>query len=254
MTGDVDAETAITRTPQVSGHRRHGPRQVRTTDEAYQWCHGVNVSAQAAARSEPPRRAIPCRRLRLRHQAQHPANTFRSRLPHDGGPRDDDGRGGARAVTRMASSCRTARATRSPATTPSQAIQEFLEAGIPIFGICLGHQLLALASGAKTVKMKFGHHGANHPVQDLANGTVAITSQNHGFAVDEDSLPDNVEATHRSLFDAVTAGHLDQGAPAFGFQGHPEASPGPHDLVSLFERFMQDMEAGSAATVRAVSS
>ena len=134
------------------------------------------------------------------------------------------------------------------------AIQQFLESGIPIFGICLGHQLLALAAGAKTVKMKFGHHGANHPVQDLATGKVAITSQNHGFAVDEDSLPDNVEATHRSLFDDSLQGIAVKGAPAFGFQGHPEASPGPHDLVPLFDRFLQDMEANKRSTVRAVLS
>ena len=134
------------------------------------------------------------------------------------------------------------------------AIQHFLESGIPIFGICLGHQLLALAAGAKTVKMKFGHHGANHPVQDLATGKVAITSQNHGFAVDEDSLPDNVEATHRSLFDDSLQGIAVKGAPAFGFQGHPEASPGPHDLVPLFDRFLQDMETNKRSTVRAVLS
>ena len=102
--------------------------------------------------------------------------------------------------------------------------------------------------------MKFGHHGANHPVQDLATGKVAITSQNHGFAVDEDSLPDNVEATHRSLFDDSLQGIAVKGAPAFGFQGHPEASPGPHDLVPLFDRFLQDMETNKRSTVRAVLS
>ena len=121
------------------------------------------------------------------------------------------------------------------------AIQILVEAGIPIFGICLGYQLLALAAGAKTEKMKFGHHGANHPVQDLETQQVAITSQNHGFSVDESSLPDNVVATHRSLFDGTLQGIAIKDKPAFGFQGHPEASPGPHDLLPLFERFIQYM-------------
>jgi carbamoyl-phosphate synthase small subunit len=108
---------------------------------------------------------------------------------------------------------------------------------LPVFGICLGHQILGLAAGAKTVKMTTGHHGANHPVQDLESGRVFITSQNHGFAVDESTLPDNVKATHRSLFDGTLQGLAFKDRPAFGFQGHPEASPGPHDLKPLFERF-----------------
>jgi carbamoyl-phosphate synthase small subunit len=122
-----------------------------------------------------------------------------------------------------------------------RAIGELLESDIPIFGICLGHQLLALASGAKTVKMKFGHHGANHPVQELATGRVLITSQNHGFAVDDSSLPDNLTATHRSLFDGTLQGIARTDRPAFSFQGHPEASPGPHDVRPLFEQFAQAM-------------
>ena len=121
------------------------------------------------------------------------------------------------------------------------AIKELLEAGIPLFGICLGHQLLALASGAKTVKMKFGHHGANHPVQNLDDKTVLITSQNHGFAVDEESLPDNLRATHRSLFDQSLQGIHRIDKPAFSFQGHPEASPGPHDAAPLFDHFFELM-------------
>ncbi len=118
------------------------------------------------------------------------------------------------------------------------AIREFLETDIPVFGICLGHQLLGLASGARTVKMKFGHHGANHPVQELAGGHVLITSQNHGFAVDEESLPSQLKPTHRSLFDGSLQGIARADRPAFGFQGHPEASPGPHDLRPLFEHFV----------------
>jgi carbamoyl-phosphate synthase small subunit len=119
-----------------------------------------------------------------------------------------------------------------------QAIAKFLETDIPVFGICLGHQLLGLASGAKTVKMKFGHHGANHPVLELDSGRVLISSQNHGFAVDEATLPENLRATHRSLFDGTLQGLSRADRPAFSFQGHPEASPGPHDLRQLFEHFM----------------
>jgi carbamoyl-phosphate synthase small subunit len=126
------------------------------------------------------------------------------------------------------------------------AIRELLETDIPLFGICLGHQLLGLACGARTVKMKFGHHGANHPVQDLDTGLVMITSQNHGFAVDEDSLPAQVEATHRSLFDGSLQGIRHRERPAFGFQGHPEASPGPHDLAPLFDRFIELMRTRKA--------
>jgi len=121
------------------------------------------------------------------------------------------------------------------------AIREILDTAIPVFGICLGHQLLALASGAKTVKMGHGHHGANHPVQDLDSGVVMITSQNHGFAVDEDSLPDCLRATHKSLFDGTLQGIERTDKQAFSFQGHPEASPGPHDVAPLFDRFIEAM-------------
>jgi len=122
------------------------------------------------------------------------------------------------------------------------AIREFIAAKIPTFGICLGHQLLALAVGAQTMKMKFGHHGGNHPVQDLSNRRVMITAQNHGFAVDEPTLPTNARVTHRSLFDGSNQGIELTDAPAFSFQGHPEASPGPHDIGGLFDRFIALME------------
>ncbi|SHH07204.1 carbamoyl-phosphate synthase small subunit [Hydrocarboniphaga daqingensis] len=119
--------------------------------------------------------------------------------------------------------------------------REFIARKLPVFGICLGHQILGLAAGARTLKMKFGHHGANHPVQDVDTGRVLITSQNHGFAVDEASLPPNVVVTHRSLFDGSNQGIRLLDAPAFSFQGHPEASPGPHDVDYLFDRFVQSM-------------
>lgn len=123
------------------------------------------------------------------------------------------------------------------------AIRALLDTGIPTYGICLGHQLLGLAVGAKTSKMKFGHHGGNHPVQDLRSGRVMITAQNHGFAVDADALPENVEVTHKSLFDGTLQGIRLTDKPAFSFQGHPEASPGPHDLAPLFDQFIDLMKA-----------
>jgi carbamoyl-phosphate synthase small subunit len=128
-----------------------------------------------------------------------------------------------------------------------EAIRQFIALKIPLFGICLGHQLLGLAVGARSVKMKFGHHGANHPVQDLATGKVMITSQNHGFAIDEESLPDQAVATHRSLFDGSLQGIELRNAPAFGFQGHPEASPGPRDIAPIFDRFIASIDRARAS-------
>ncbi|QEI13047.1 glutamine-hydrolyzing carbamoyl-phosphate synthase small subunit [Cellvibrio japonicus] len=134
-----------------------------------------------------------------------------------------------------------------PCTYAIEAIKAFLETDIPVFGICLGHQLLALASGAKTIKMKFGHHGGNHPVQDLDSKQVMITAQNHGFAVEESSLPANLRATHKSLFDGSLQGIHRTDKPAFSFQGHPEASPGPHDAAPLFDHFIELMQARKAS-------
>ncbi|MDO6704766.1 glutamine-hydrolyzing carbamoyl-phosphate synthase small subunit [Photobacterium sp. 1_MG-2023] len=133
-----------------------------------------------------------------------------------------------------------------PCTYAIEATQTFLDKGLPIFGICLGHQILALASGAKTVKMKFGHHGANHPVKDLDRNVVMITSQNHGFAADEETLPENLRATHKSLFDGSLQGIHRTDKPAFSFQGHPEASPGPHDAAPLFDHFIELIKQHSA--------
>jgi carbamoyl-phosphate synthase small subunit len=138
-----------------------------------------------------------------------------------------------------------------PCTYAIETIRTLLEHRVPLFGICLGHQLLGLAAGARTRKMKFGHHGANHPVLDVADGRVFITSQNHGFDVDEQSLPANVRVTHRSLFDNSLQGIELEDAPAFGFQGHPEASPGPHDLRPLFERFVSLMKPPSSTAANA---
>jgi carbamoyl-phosphate synthase small subunit len=135
----------------------------------------------------------------------------------------------------------------APCVYAIEAIRGLMAQGVPVFGICLGHQLLALATGAKTVKMKFGHHGANHPVKDLDSGQVLITSQNHGFAVDADSLPANVRVTHVSLFDGSLQGIACEDVPAFSFQGHPEASPGPADIAYLFDRFLDMMTRGIAA-------
>ena len=138
-----------------------------------------------------------------------------------------------------------------PCTYAIEAARALMDTGIPTFGICLGHQIMALASGARTFKMKFGHHGANHPVKDLDSGRVCITSQNHGFAVDADSLPANLRATHVSLFDGTLQGLARTDRPAFCFQGHPEASPGPHDIAYLFDRFTGLMKAHRQETQHA---
>ncbi len=246
MTGDASAEVAIEHARKFPGIAGMDLAKFVTTDVAYQWCHGVTFGRR-------PR--ILSRRIAPYHVVAYDFGIKRNIL---------------RILSEL--DCRM---TVVPATTTPEeafalapdgiflsngpgdpepcdyainAIREFLDAGIPVFGICLGHQLLSLAAGATTMKMKFGHHGANHPVQDLETGQVVITSQNHGFAVDEDSLPDTLEATHRSLFDGTLQGVAVKDQPAFSFQGHPEASPGPHDLLPLFERFMQDMDAHKRST------
>ena len=252
MTGDVDPDKAVKDARKFPGIAGMDLAKFVTTEQTYQWCHGVTFGQR-------PR--ILSRRIAPYHVVAYDFGVKRN-------------------ILRLLSDL-DCRMTVVPATTPAaeamalnpngiflsngpgdpepcdyaiDAIREFLDSGIPVFGICLGHQLLALAAGAKTVKMKFGHQGANHPVQDLATGQVMITSQNHGFAVDEDSLPGNVEPTHRSLFDGTLQGIRLKDQPAFSFQGHPEASPGPHDLLPLFEDFIQDMAAQKRSLSKAVLS
>jgi carbamoyl-phosphate synthase small subunit len=252
MTGDQAEKTAVQHARKFPGIAGMDLAKFVTTKEAYQWCYGTTFGRKARIMS---RRIAPyhvvaydfgikrnilrllsdldCRMTVV--PAKTSAEEVLALLP-DGiflsnGPGDPE-----------------------PCKYAITAIQEFLERGIPIFGICLGHQLLALAAGAKTVKMSFGHHGANHPVQDLESGQVIITSQNHGFAVDEATLPKNVVTTHRSLFDGTLQGIAFRDKPAFSFQGHPEASPGPHDLLPLFDRFIVNMDEQKKNVLRTVLS
>jgi carbamoyl-phosphate synthase small subunit len=252
MTGDASSEKVVEHARKFPGIAGMDLAKFVTTDSAYQWCYGVTFGQrpQILSRRIAPYHVVAydfgIKRNILRLLADLdcrmtvvPATTSAEEamaLLPDGiflsnGPGDPE-----------------------PCDYAITAIREFLKLGIPVFGICLGHQLLALAAGAKTEKMKFGHHGANHPVQNLATGQVMITSQNHGFAVDEDSLPDNVEPTHRSLFDATLQGIAFKDKPAFGFQGHPEASPGPHDLLPLFERFIHDMDSKKRSFSKSILS
>jgi carbamoyl-phosphate synthase small subunit len=244
MTGEVDVRTAVEHARRFPGLAGMDLARVVTTKELYQWNLGANWPVPQGL---PSKRVAPylvvaydfgikrnilrllveqdCRVVVV--PAQTPADDVLAMAP-DGvflsnGPGDPE-----------------------PCTYAIEAIRRILAAGVPVFGICLGHQLLGLASGARTVKMKFGHHGANHPVIDLTTGKVLITSQNHGFAVDESTLPANVRTTHRSLFDNSLQGIERTDCMAFSFQGHPEASPGPHDVAPLFARFAEMMRNRSA--------
>jgi carbamoyl-phosphate synthase small subunit len=185
--------------------------------------------------------ALPCGGLRLRRQAQHPAHAGQPRLPVTVVPAQTPA-AEVLALSPDGIFLSNGPGDPEPCDYAIAATRELIDTGMPTFGICLGHQILALASGAKTFKMKFGHHGANHPVKDLDSGRVSITSQNHGFAVDEKTLPANLRATHMSLFDGTLQGLARTDRPAFCFQGHPEASPGPHDIAYLFDRFTALME------------
>ena len=252
MSGEQDPALAIKHARKFPGIAGMDLASFVTTDKPYQWCHSSNFGRRARIMS---RRIAPyhvvaydfgikrnilhllsdldCRMTVV--PAKMPAEEALALAP-DGiflsnGPGDPE-----------------------PCEYAIRAIREFLDKQIPVFGICLGHQLLALAAGASTEKMKFGHHGANHPVLELASGRVMITSQNHGFAVNESSLPENVMPTHRSLFDGTLQGIELTDTPAFSFQGHPEASPGPHDLVPLFERFIAAMDARKRQMLSALLS
>ena len=249
MTGDVAAQTAIEHARKFPGIAGMDLARFVTTGRKYQWAYGSTFG---------DRNRIMSRRIAPYHVVAYDYGIKRN-------------------ILRILSDL-DCRMTVVPATTPAEevlamspdgvflsngpgdpepcdyaiaAIQAILETAVPIFGICLGHQLLALAAGGRTMKMKFGHHGANHPVQDLATGKVMITSQNHGFAVDPESLPDNVEVTHTSLFDGSLQGISLKDKSAYSFQGHPEASPGPHDVLCLFEKFISDMDDYKRSTRRA---
>jgi carbamoyl-phosphate synthase small subunit len=249
MAGDkIDADVAVVAASKFPGLKGMDLAKVVSTKQAYQWNDGTHWGDEVGPITRPGQRkhvvaydfGIKRNILRLLSDsgcrmtvvpAQTPADEVLAMNP-DGiflsnGPGDPE-----------------------PCTYAIEAIQRFLETDIPVFGICLGHQLLGLASGAKTIKMKFGHHGANHPVIDLDTGRVAISSQNHGFAVDAATLPENVRATHRSLFDGSLQGIELMDRPAFSFQGHPEAAPGPHELHSLFGKFMNLIEQRSTGNGR----
>jgi carbamoyl-phosphate synthase small subunit len=219
--------------------------KVVCTDRAYQWNEGTNWSLEQGPRRRAGQRLhvvaydFGIKRNILRLLADHgcrmtvvPAQT----------PADD-----VLALRPDGVFLSNGPGDPEPCTYAIEAIRAILDQGVPLFGICLGHQLLGLAVGGRTVKMKFGHHGANHPVLDIESGRVVITSQNHGFAVDESTLPANVKPTHRSLFDGSLQGITCVDRPAFSFQGHPEASPGPHDLAPLFSQFVESMLRKSAA-------
>ena len=243
--GKLDKKAALAQARAFAGLKGMDLAKVVTTKEAYSWNEGTWVRGEghrpgAAARFKVVAYDYGVKRNILRMLADRgcaitvvPAKTPAAEvlaLRPDGvflsnGPGDPE-----------------------PCIYAIEAIAAIVATGLPVFGICLGHQLLGLASGARTMKMKFGHHGANHPVVDVDSGQVMITSQNHGFAVDEATLPTNLRVTHRSLFDGTIQGLARTDAPAFCFQGHPEASPGPHDVAPLFDRFIELMEKWQGAS------
>ncbi len=252
MTGDADPETAIAHARKFPGIAGMDLAKFVTTDKAYQWCYGTTFG-------RGPR--IFSRRIAPYHVVAYDFGIKRNilRLLSDLDCRMTVVPAMTTADEAMALApdgifLSNGPGDPEPCGYAISAIQDFLKLDIPVFGICLGHQLLGLAVGARTKKMKFGHHGANHPVQDLTTGQVLITSQNHGFEVDEESLPSTVEATHRSLFDGSLQGIACKDRAAFGFQGHPEASPGPHDMSPLFEHFIRAMGARKLTKRHAVIS
>lgn len=252
MSGDAKPETAIKHAEKFPGIAGMDLAKIVTTREAYQWCLGSTFGKK-------PR--IMSRRIAPYHVVAYDFGVKRNILrvlsdldcrvtvvPAKTGAEE------AMALQPDGIFLSNGPGDPEPCDYAVAAIESFLESGIPVFGICLGHQLLALACGARTTKMKFGHHGANHPVQDIESGRVVITSQNHGFSVDESSLPDNIVATHRSLFDGSLQGIALTDKPAFSFQGHPEASPGPHDILPLFDRFIRHMDERKKRGIKAILS
>ncbi len=244
MVGDVNPDRAIVDARKFPGLEGMDLARFVTTKRAYQWNEGLIW---------PERRARPAKPAAGFHVVVYDFGIKRNilRLLAHNGCRMTVVPATTTAAETLA--CRPDGIVLSngpgdpePCNYAIGAIRELLPTGVPMFGVCLGHQLLALASGARTVKMKFGHHGANHPVVDLRTGQVSISTQNHGFAVDENSLPDNLQATHRSLFDGTLQGIERTDCPAFGFQGHPEAGPGPSDLETLYEYFVHLMEKRAA--------
>ncbi|MEK9626940.1 MAG: glutamine-hydrolyzing carbamoyl-phosphate synthase small subunit [Gammaproteobacteria bacterium] len=236
--GDIDEERALAKAKDFAGLKGMDLAQTVTTEKSYKWEEGTWQLGTGYTSPQKGRyrvvaydfgvkrnilrllvdrgcevEVVPAKTPAAEVLARHPDGVFLSNGPGD----------------------------PEPCTYAIDAIREILKSQTPVFGICLGHQLLGLAAGARTMKMKFGHHGANHPVVDLANQRVMITSQNHGFAIDPDSLPEHVHVTHRSLFDQSIQGIALTNAPAFSFQGHPEASPGPQDIVPLFDQFVAMM-------------
>jgi len=246
MTGDADPAMAVAHAKRFPGLAGMDLAKIVTTPGTYQWSLGLNW---------PPTDVLAGKRIATFNVVAYDfgikRNILRLLVAHNCRVTVVPAQTSAAEVISLAPDgvfLSNGPGDPEPCDYAIDAIRSILSTNIPVFGICLGHQLLALASGARTVKMKFGHHGANHPVQDIETGQVAITSQNHGFAVDEESLPDNLQPTHRSLFDNSLQGISRTDCSAIGFQGHPEASPGPHDLIGVFGRFIAMMQARRTQT------
>jgi carbamoyl-phosphate synthase small subunit len=254
MTGEVDETTLVEHARKFPGLAGMDLARIVSSEQAYQWSMGSGWPNDDGA---------PGKRITTNHVVAYDfgikRNILRLLIDHNCRVTVVPAQTSAEDVLAMAPDgvfLSNGPGDPEPCTYAINATRKIIEAGVPVFGICLGHQILSLASGAKTMKMKFGHHGANHPVIDLKTQVVAITSQNHGFAVDEGSLPQNLLPTHRSLFDDSLQGIERTDCLAMGFQGHPEASPGPHDLRPIFTRFvemMRDNRNSAAASKTAMS-
>ncbi len=244
MAGDIDVAQALEAARAFPGLKGMDLAQTVTTDAAYEWRRGSwTLDHGTADASESAADSLPWHVVAWDYGIKH--NILRMLVDHGCRVTVVPAKTPASEVLAMAPDgvfLSNGPGDPEPCDYAIAAIREVIDAGLPTFGICLGHQLLGLASGARSVKMKFGHHGANHPVLDVDSGRVMISSQNHGFAVDEGSLPETLRATHRSLFDGSLQGVHRTDRPAFSFQGHPEASPGPHDVRPLFAHFIDLMQ------------